>query len=292
MPSLVFNNQYNLDISQLFTPTSVRTLCTRRLPAVMRGILRHGTTGLSARTTLADIYDAAYAHLVQSHRTEYVYKNAIAAHLLLARHSLSEARLFTEFSSDDSIADVVIVNGTTTAYEVKTEYDSLVRLPKQLASYCRTFEYVYVVTSPSLAAAAAGVAPKWVGVLELRPSGALRLRRPARSNMQRMRVRSIFTSLRQAEYLSILREVFGGVPSVPNGEIYAASATLFDRLTRARAHQGLVAALRARALPPAVAEAALAGPSSLVSAILSANLRNSEAPILLDFLRTRTPRPS
>ncbi|PKG80047.1 hypothetical protein CXF80_18020 [Shewanella sp. Actino-trap-3] len=76
-----------------------------------------------------------YATLDKHYRYEYFYKNTIANNRLLGRHSLRTAAMITEFRVGRNIADCVIFNGSSTCYEIKTEFDSLSRLDAQLDSY-------------------------------------------------------------------------------------------------------------------------------------------------------------
>ncbi len=55
------------------------------------------------------------------------------------------ATSFFEFPINDSRADIVSINGKSVAYEIKTQYDTLDRLAKQVNDYSLAFEYVYVI---------------------------------------------------------------------------------------------------------------------------------------------------
>ena len=74
---------------------------------------------------LSNWFDFFYNLLFSSYRCEYVYKNAIATKLYLGgHHSLQHSLLTNELRIGQSRADVVILNGTSTVYEIKSEYDS------------------------------------------------------------------------------------------------------------------------------------------------------------------------
>ena len=57
--------------------------------------------------------------------------------------SKKQAVSFFELPLNDSRADVVSVNGKSTAFEIKTDYDSFDRLLKQITDYSSVFEYVH-----------------------------------------------------------------------------------------------------------------------------------------------------
>lgn len=92
-----------------------------------------------------ELYESLYSILKDEYRCEYIYLNEIFVNELLKSHE-EKCSIITELTISTSKVDLLIVNGTTTAYEIKTELDSLVRLEKQLLDYTRAFDKVYVVT--------------------------------------------------------------------------------------------------------------------------------------------------
>ncbi|MFC0130959.1 sce7726 family protein [Massilia eurypsychrophila] len=99
--------------------------------------------------TLAEMFELAWESLSDSYRNEYVYKNELATRLIFKRHSPRTAGFQVELGVGRSIVDVAVANGTSTAYEIKTEFDSARRLASQTSDYLNVFDKVYVVTHPS-----------------------------------------------------------------------------------------------------------------------------------------------
>lgn len=50
-----------------------------------------------------------------------------------------------EMAVGDSRVDICRINGSSYAYEIKTEYDTFDRLETQMSDYIKTFEKVYVI---------------------------------------------------------------------------------------------------------------------------------------------------
>ena len=63
-------------------------------------------------------------------------------------------------------ADVVLVNGSLHAFEIKSASDTLQRLSCQMIAYNRVFENVTIVTSGNHLAGALAAVPDWWGILE------------------------------------------------------------------------------------------------------------------------------
>src|SRR3546814_17075413 len=65
----------------------------------------------------------------------------------MGTHSLRTASMLNEFRAGSCKADLVILNGTATVYEIKSERDSLARLANQIENYKRVFAKVNVIAS-------------------------------------------------------------------------------------------------------------------------------------------------
>ncbi len=75
----------------------------------------------------------------------YYHNEAFIKSELINRLKKTSAISFFELPVNNSRVDVCSINGHSCAYEIKTKYDSLKRLEKQLSDYLSAFEYVYVV---------------------------------------------------------------------------------------------------------------------------------------------------
>lgn len=169
---------------------------------------------------IEDVFQECYRQLKKSYKFEYYIKNIIAEKILLGRYSLNTATLLNEFRVGESKADSVILNGISTCYEIKSEYDSLNRLEVQLASYLKIFDKVNVVTTEGHLQKVMKIAPGSVGVLRLGKNDVLTQIRPAELSTEPVDVDILMASLRRNEYLSLVRELCGETPVSANTGIY------------------------------------------------------------------------
>lgn len=264
-PPLMTESKYYGLLLRCFSTEVFRELSSSGRSGLLGHVLRETNylRGVGPGTTLRQLFDSLFDLLFKHHRAEYVYKNAIAEKILMGRHSPAASALFTEFRAGRAKADVVIVNGTSTAYEIKTELDSLGRLPGQLASYARIFDRVYVVTHESLAGKIERAVGRDVGLLCLTDRYSLRRLRAASSNADRVDPVSIFDCLRQDEYCEIVRQEFGYLPESPGTWLDVECQKLFATLNPSTAHRRLVEVLGRRARGPALAGFVEAAPRSL-----------------------------
>ncbi|ABK07209.1 sce7726 family protein [Burkholderia cenocepacia] len=210
---------------------------------VKAGVLK---THRDDRQPLSSVFDEAWDHIARTYRNEYVYKNDLASRLVFGRHSPRTASFQVELPVGRSIVDVAVANGTTTAYEIKTEYDTAKRLKTQTYDYLQAFDRVFVVTHPAHLKRFESEVDSRVGLISLSTKGTLSIRREAHSNLERLDSATIFRCLRQSEYLDAIEMLFGERPSLPNGLIGAYCEKLFSTVSSEDAHRIFVNALRAR----------------------------------------------
>ena len=196
--------------------------------------------------SLTELYDEAWQVVSTGYRNEYVYKNELATRLVFGRHSPRTAGFQVEFPVAGSIADVVVANGTTTAYEIKTEYDTTKRLESQSASYLKAFDKVFVVTHPRHVQRFEQAVDERVGIIVLNEKGSMSVYRDAESNAENIDSRTVFRCLRRQEFLDAIELTTGEVVDLPNGLVHAYCEKVFSGFSAEDAHQIFVDALRGR----------------------------------------------
>ncbi len=204
-------------LSRMFSAAVVRELGRSGRSALFARLLTQ--SGLASKmpgdATVGDVFDHAFSLLRSiGNRDEYVYRAAITQKILLGQHSLRTASMLSEARVGTCKADVVVLNGTATAYEIKSERDSLARLPNQVAAYGAVFAAVNVVTSPSHVAQVLRQAPEWVGILVLSAKYTLQIERPAALDAARIDPLAVLDFMRVEEAHQVLRALDLVPPSV------------------------------------------------------------------------------
>ena len=94
-------------------------------------------------------------------------RRALYAEMQRCHGSDPETRVVDELGLCQGTAriDVAVVNGSVHGYEIKSEHDTLARLPSQTDVYNRALDFVTIVTARSHAKKAKAFIPKWWGVL-------------------------------------------------------------------------------------------------------------------------------
>jgi len=236
------------------------------------------------RASLANCYELIYSQLQFFYRNEYVYKNVIANKILLGRHSLNTANMHTEFRVGDSKADILILNGTSHIYEIKTELDSLERLDGQIKDYIRFSEFVSIVASEKHIDKLLVRAPSSVGIICLTDKGRLKNIRKAVSGKANLSRSLIFDSLQKNEYLQIINDSLGITPDVSNTEMYTECKKIFETIEIHESHEFIVSVLKARNMNSKTKELIVSVPECLKAAATSLKLTKLQQRTFLDAL--------
>lgn len=272
-------------LSRLFSSGVFRELGAMGYSKTAAGVVKEARFLPQENQSLANYFEEAFRLLARTLRSEYIFKNAIAERILLGKHNLSTASMLTEFRAGQHKADAVILNGTATVYEIKSERDKLDRLEGQLNSYLRIFEKVVVVADECHCEALLSVLPPDVGLQILGPRYQFKTIREAHSDLGRLDPIQMFDSLQREEFLWVLSETIGWDGSdVPNGLIHSVARNEFNKIPPDQVHKFFVASLRKRSQRKNQNEFIERVPKVLKAMAISIPLKASEQERILDSL--------
>jgi hypothetical protein len=97
--------------------------------------------------------------------TEAVVRHALRQEVLAAASTPSEAVYEFWVPRTNERADVVVIGATIEGFEIKTEGDTLKRLPRQAEAYARLFDRCHAVLAVRHVDHALAILPPWWGVL-------------------------------------------------------------------------------------------------------------------------------
>lgn len=233
------------------TRDAARLFSSKRLTEVAAGdfdfllkVAAFYRSGLREEFTAAEVFEHSYTALSKEYRSEYFFKNIVAERLLLGRHSLNTATVLPEFRVGRNKADCVILNGSSTCYEIKSDFDNLDRLPEQLASYKKLFDKVYVVVGKLHLSKVLSSCDKDVGILELTPRKSLRTIREAPTSTEAVDISILMRSLRAHEYRDIASTLTDQNVDYPNTEIFSACESILQKLPSADVRKAFCTTLK------------------------------------------------
>lgn len=245
----VIEMQYNPETNRLLSRALSRPVFTALARGedtknIFKGL--YDANLIPSDKTLDDLFKLAYDNSHSNYRNEYVYKSAIVNKIIFGRHSPRTASLLIELPVGKSIVDAAVFNGTSTAYEVKTEFDSPRRLATQTPDYLKVFDQVYIVTHPDFAKNYISEIDERVGILSLDTKDRIKTIRAAVQNRANTDPKTTFRTLRRNEYVSALESITGEKISLPNGIISNHCEKIFTSLSQETIHNIFVSAMRKR----------------------------------------------
>ena len=284
-----------------YSPSQISAISRLFSSSVVRELSRHGRSPLFARLAkeimgssrpdakrrVFNFFETAFDVLKKAEcRHEYIYKAALTQKELLGRYSLNTASMLNEFRVGNCKADVVILNGTATVYEIKSERDSLTRLEKQIETYKELFASVNVIAGENHIEHVRSIVGRDIGILKLSNRYQISRLREAKDRPGRTSPEVIFESIRIEEAKRILTLLERPIPDVPNTEMHTALREEFVKISPLKAHKAMVHVLKeTRDLLPLSALIDRL-PNSLHSAALSVPMRRTDHNRLLTAVNT------
>ncbi len=236
-------------------------------------------------SSLSEVYEFLYGIFADEYRFEYFYKNELIRKILLGKYSLNTAGALTEFRVNNAKADLVILNGTTIAYEIKTELDNLNRLDRQLTAYAQIFEYVNVVLHESMLEKEEDINFPGAGVIAYTAHGTFREVKKAVSNGHAINSDALMFSLRKPEYCELFLSFFDHLPKVPNTRLFEEVQRRLRTVSAADLQKRMVDVLTKRSNQNIDIPWIKALPNSLKCIGLYANFSESERRALMQVLQ-------
>ncbi|AFO87175.1 hypothetical protein D1821_06030 [Phaeobacter inhibens] len=276
-------------VSRFFSSSLIRDLAKRgKSPLLARLVAESGLDStLNPEDTIEMVFEHAFHYLKQkSFRHEYAYKAALTHKVLLGIHSLRTASMLTEFRVGDCKADVVILNGTGSVYEIKSERDTLSRLEKQISAYRTVFAKVNVIVGDNHVDEVLKRLPCDVGIMTLGKRYRISTLREAIDNPSRTNSSAIFSSITSKEAELIMKSLGIEIPSVPNTQRFSAYKEVFETIPPDVAHKEMVKTLKRTRkltdLEPYIDNL----PAALQAVALSSKLNIKQLTNLIETLKT------
>lgn len=287
-------------VRRMFSSRVLKELANGRLSAELSAVL--GALRIDGQLadspTLSSIYEQAFKFCLKHQRVEYFYKNAVVQKMVLGRSSLKVTAAYLEVRIAEAKLDVLLARGHTSAYEIKTDYDELVRLPSQLSAYQRACRCVSVVTSDRYASSVERLSGRDVGIYVLTDRYQLRTVRPPEKLDASLVHADMLALLRRKELIELLRAYGRDGEKIPNTRLYqealfvsseidpvdlnsfVASRLLERSAAKRRLVAGLPISLAASALAQDLTRAQIARLIGLFEMDVTGGLQNELSPVL------------
>ena len=232
--------------------------------------------------TYVGLIRGLYGIISKNYRCEYVYKNELI-NLFLRNYGTKRTVYFSEFRVGMSIADIVMFNGVSKVFEIKTEYDSTRRLKKQMEDYKMFFDNCYIVIPEHLLDEYLQSVDENVGIILLCDNGKIefcKYRTAKRNNNFNSKL--MLSCLRRQEYENIVEKLGYEIHSIPGYDRYKYCDKVFAQTSIVELKSLFLEEIKKRNNNTRFLRTY---PTSLRQMLLSLNLPERKVDILLNKLK-------
>lgn len=201
----------------------------------------------SAPLTYKDYVSHVFRYLTKHYRNEYIIKNALLNHLI-DEYGTSQTIALNEFAIGTSIADMVLFNGCSKAFEIKTEHDSPKRLASQISNYSEIFQYCYLVAHEDYLSKYQKEIDANTGIIKYyinRGHIYFEEIKPATKNTQ-INPYLLMRCLRTEEYKMIVRLYYGSLPEMNAFTAFTICEQLLSQIPAESLHQLFIQIIKGR----------------------------------------------
>lgn len=170
-----------------------------------------------------------YKVLQKFYANEYVYKNEFLNQWLIKELGSEKSIIYNEFKLGNAVADLVMFNGCSRVFEIKTLLDKKSRLNSQLEAYKKVFNEIYLIIPHSKIESYKNYEEN-IGLITYEQENCkFTLVRKAEKN-NNIDVESIMKILHTKEYRRIVNEYFGLIPTCSDFEQFNVCKKLIETI--------------------------------------------------------------
>lgn len=246
------NNQLR-DYSSLFSRNEALSWIKMDFTSLNSKIERYDENWLkSKKATYLDYLKYVYSVLAMNYQNEYIFKNEFLNEWIISELGEDNSKIFSEFRVGNSVADLAMFNGFSKIFEIKTEFDSDIRLPLQLESYKKAFNQIYLII-PDTKLSFYKKYDETVGLITFNPKSdnSFTINRIASINLE-IDPLTIMSVLHTNEYKSIVKKHFGYLPQMTSFSQFKTCSELIFKMPKNELNKLFIAEIKKRGVNEAL----------------------------------------
>jgi hypothetical protein len=199
-----------------------------------------------SKKTYLDYLKYAYKSIERHYPNEYVYKNAFLNEWLIQELGQLNAKVFSEFRLGKTVADLVMFNGVSKVFEIKTELDTTKRLENQIDSYKDIFNEIYLIVPLSRINQYLSL-DETIGVISFsnETNKKFKIERHAVRNFN-IQAKSLMNVLHTFEYRNVVSQYFKELPPMNSFNQFKICSELLTQIPNLELNQLFINQLKKR----------------------------------------------
>lgn len=236
------------DYSSLFSRSAVKEWMNGNLSSIDFKIKRYDENWYSkTKKTYFDYLKFVYSVLEKQYQNEYILKNSFLNDWLIKELGESKSELYSEFRIGSAIADLVMFNGISRAFEIKTELDSDKRLNSQLYQYQKVFNEIFLIV-PASKIEEYETYDSSIGIIcfDILSPKRFQIIRPATRN-NHIDSETLMHIFHTSEYKEIVTHYYGQLPEVTSFNQFEVCKGLIAKIPQSELNQLFINKMKSRA---------------------------------------------
>ncbi|MEQ6122098.1 sce7726 family protein [Reichenbachiella sp. MALMAid0571] len=243
----IYSSNQLRDYSSLFSRSTVLEWLRGDLSSIDFKVNRYDQIWLSkGRKRYLDYLKYVYNILENNYQNEYILKNSFLNDWLIKELGESQSQVFSEFKVGNAIADLVMFNGVSKVFEIKTEMDSDKRLNTQLEQYRKAFNQIYLIIPTSKLRLYLKY-DKSIGIITFDNNKSERfdLKRKAINNAV-VEPRTLMHVFHSKEYKEVVKKFFGKMPKMTSFNQFSICSGLIEDIPNNKLNELFIAQMKKR----------------------------------------------
>lgn len=245
-----YNQNQLRDYSSLFSRSIAELWMKSNFDSIDYKIERYDIKWQNSKNaTYLDYLKYVYQILEKNYQNEYVFKNSFLNEWLINEIGHDNTKVFNEFRVGNAVADLVMFNGISKVFEIKTEFDSTKRLNLQIENYSKAFNQVFLIV-PESKLSVYSKFDKSIGLISFNnneKSERFTLQRDAITNDE-VDAETIMKALHTNEYKSIVKSFYGELPIMTSFNQYNICNELINKIPNNELNKKFIEKMKTRNL--------------------------------------------
>ena len=202
----------------------------------------------SIGATYIDYLKYIYRILETHYQNEYIFKNAFLNEWLIKEIGDCDSKVFNEYRVGNAVADLVMFNGNSRVFEIKTEYDSDTRLTQQIENYRRVFNQIFIII-PETKLSLYQKYDESIGIITFNgnQSKKFTLQRNAANNLD-IDADTIMHILHSHEYKAIVKSYYREMPKMTSFNQFNICSKLIKKIPNSELNEFFINQMKKRKL--------------------------------------------
>lgn len=228
---MTFTTDQLRDFSTLFLRSEVNRWLKGDFTSIDIKLERYNLRKKNEGNSYLKVLRSTYQILKKDYPNEYILKNEFLNNWLKEELGTNNSIVFNEFRLGKAIADLVMFNGVSRVFEIKTILDKEYRLSNQLQEYKKIFNEIYIIV-PKILLPKYSTYDESIGIISFDSSTKKFELIKVAHRIVDVDTNTLMEVLHTKEYLEISKNYYGTLPEMNSFNQFDICKDLISRIPK------------------------------------------------------------